>query len=201
MRRIKIQIPSLWANAETNWAPACGASSPPEPGEVVWVAFEMGDENYPVWLGTADPTKGGEQTKSKTYTLPAHPGSRTAAAFVEEALAQVGKPYVLGGDGPNVFDCSGLVQYCLARVGISAPRTSEEQYAWATPITEQELELGDLIFEQWPGDDSPPGHVIIYYENSLVIEAPQPGQNVHVRSWSPAETEIVGYGSVPGLTY
>jgi cell wall-associated NlpC family hydrolase len=133
-------------------------------------------------------------------TAPA--GSGTAAAFLNEALAQVGKPYVYGAAGPNEFDCSGLVQYCLIVVGITnAPRNSEDQFAWCTPTTEANLVPGDLIFEQWSGDNDPPGHVIIYDGGGQVIEAPETGQNVHVRAWSPTETEIVGYGSVPGLTY
>lgn len=120
--------------------------------------------------------------------------------FIDSALAQVGKPYVYGGAGPDGFDCAGLVQYCLTQVGVTnVPRTSEAQWAWCTHIITQDLQEGDLIFEQWPGDNDPPGHVCIYYGSSKVIEAPHTGQDVWVRDWSPEETTIIGYGRVAQL--
>jgi cell wall-associated NlpC family hydrolase len=122
----------------------------------------------------------------------------TAAAFIAKARSYVGTPYVWGGAAPGGFDCSGLVQWCLTAIGIhGCPRTSEAQWGWCQHVAEPAA--GDLIFEQWPGDSSPPGHVVIYAGGGQVIEAPETGQVVHVRSWSPAETRIVGYGAVPGL--
>jgi len=124
----------------------------------------------------------------------------TGQEIIAEARKFLGDPYVFGAAGPSSFDCSGLVQYVLGKVGIhGVPRTSEQQWAWAKKITRKDLQPGDLIFEQWPGDLAPPGHVVIYAGSGKVIEAPQPGQDVHVRDWSPAETTIVGYGRVPGL--
>lgn len=127
-------------------------------------------------------------------------GRPTDAAFVHEAETHIGAPYVFGGDGPDVFDCSGLVQYSLSQVGVRAPRTSEDQWDWVHRISLRALRPGDLVFEQWPDDaQTPPGHVVIYAGHGQVVEAPQPGQTVHVRPWSPHETWIVGYGQVPGL--
>ena len=124
----------------------------------------------------------------------------TAAEFIAEAEKFLGVPYVYGGESPSGFDCSGLVQYCLNAIGVpGCPRTSEEQWAWCKHVSYGELAPGDLIFEEWPGDSSPPGHVIIYIGGDRVVEAPETGQVVHVRNWSPAETIIVGYGQVPGL--
>lgn len=128
----------------------------------------------------------------------------TSRQFVSLALLQVGKPYVFGAAGPDAFDCEGLVYYCLQSIGIkSCPRGSEEQWAWCKKIQSGPLAPGDLIFEQWPGDSEPPGHVVIVNTVSpiTVIEAPQSGENVHVRPWSPDETEIIGYGMAPGLDY
>lgn len=130
----------------------------------------------------------------------------TSQQFVAEALLQVGKPYVYGAAGPDAFDCEGLVYYCLQAIGIkSCPRGSEEQWAWCDKTTLAALRPGDLIFEQWPNDGTPPGHVVIVNtvdnQKVTVIEAPQPGFSVWVRSWSAVETIIVGYGSVPGLDY
>lgn len=120
-------------------------------------------------------------------------------SIVDEARRFLGDPYVYGAAGPSTFDCSGLVQYVLTKTGVKGvPRTSEAQWGWVQKIQKSQLQPGDLIFEQWPGDNSPPGHVLIYAGNGKVIEAPHTGADVHLRSWSPAETTIVGYGRVPG---
>jgi hypothetical protein len=127
------------------------------------------------------------------------------SSLVSEARKFIGDPYVFGAAGPRTFDCSGLVQFSLEKLGLkNVPRTSEAQWAWVDKIKMSQLQPGDLIFEQWPGDQSPPGHVVIYAGTvngvRKVIEAPQPGQNVHERTWSPSETKIIGYGRVPGGT-
>jgi cell wall-associated NlpC family hydrolase len=206
MRRIKVQVPALWGTSPSNWVPACGTDAVPDVETPVWVMFEMGEAHHPVWMGVAAPQIGGGS--GVPYVAPKYDptgpsgGSGTASGFIAEALAQVGKPYVYGAAGPNAFDCSGLVQYCLQQVGLTnVPRTSEDQYGWASPINYNQLVPGALIFEQWPEDDAPPGHVVIYNGAGTVIEAPHTGANVWVRPWSPAETTIVGYGLVPGLNY
>ena len=128
--------------------------------------------------------------------------SPTAADFVRQAEQEIGVRYVYGGDSPSGFDCSGLVFWCLHQIGIaSCPRTSEGQWAWCEHLGgENDLLAGDLVFEQWPGDtDPPPGHVVIFVGDGQCVEAPHPGADVWKRPWSPNETNIVGYGRVPGL--
>jgi len=61
------------------------------------------------------------------------------------------------------------------------------------------------VFEQWPGDNAPPGHVAVYAGNGQIIQAPAPGQNVQQVSWSPGQVQaaggqIIGYGRIPQLT-
>lgn len=131
-------------------------------------------------------------------------GGPSAGAFLAELHKFLGDPYVYGAAGPSAFDCSGLVQYAARKVGVSLPRTSEEQWAAVQHITAAQLRPGDLIFEQWPGDSAAPGHVAIYTGNGKIEEAPQPGQPVHVVPWSPGEVSaaggrVVGYGRIPGL--
>lgn len=132
-------------------------------------------------------------------------GGATNTDFLGLASNQLGVPYVWGGESPKGFDCSGLVQYVLGEMGITAPRTSEEQWAWVQRVTYQQLQPGDLIFEQWPGEQSP-GHVAIYAGKGQIIEAAGTGIPVHQVPWSPGEVkaeggQIVGYGRVPGLSY
>ena len=130
--------------------------------------------------------------------------SNIGQRFVAEAHKFIGDPYVYGAAGPKEFDCSGLVYYSLHKLGISSvPRTSEEQWNWTDHISYKDLQPGDLIFMQFPGDNAAPGHVVIYAGNNRIIQAPQPGQDVQEVSWKPSDMaawggRIVGYGRIPG---
>ncbi len=125
----------------------------------------------------------------------------SGSQIVNAARAYLGRPYRYGAAGPASFDCSGLVQYVLRGLGLhGVPRTAAEQWHWSTHISQAQLQPGDLIFEQWPGDSGYPGHVVIYMGGGKVIEAPHTGANVRIRSWKASETTIVGYGRVPGLS-
>lgn len=70
------------------------------------------------------------------------------------ARAQIGKPYTLGANGPDIFDCSALTKYVLKEaVGVTLPRTSREQAAIGRDIPFAEVGVGDLLFfaTQQPG--------------------------------------------------
>jgi hypothetical protein len=131
-------------------------------------------------------------------------GSQTLASkFLSDVKTDIGDPYVFGAAGPKEFDCSGLIYYNLRRIGItSVPRTSEQQWAWVQHIHKNELQAGDLIFMQFPGDQASPGHVVIYAGNGKIIQAPHTGADVQEVPLSSMGngSEIVGYGRVPGLT-
>lgn len=126
--------------------------------------------------------------------------------LVTEAKKFIGDPYVFGAAGPKAFDCSGLVYYSLRKLGDSSvPRTSEEQWKWSQHIQYKDLQPGDLVFMQFPGDQAAPGHVVIYAGNNKIIQAPQPGQDVQEVSWKPSDMaawggRVVGYGRIPGNT-
>nr|WP_308128343.1 C40 family peptidase [Frankia sp. CiP3] len=70
---------------------------------------------------------------------------------VEFACAQVGKPYVWGGNGDPGFDCSGLTHAAYAAAGIQIPRTAQTQYN-AGPLLPAgtPLQTGDLVFFRFP---------------------------------------------------
>lgn len=99
-------------------------------------------------------------------------------AVVAEAEKYLGVPYVWGGTTPSGFDCSGLVQYVYAQLGIALPRNSEAQYAFGTVTTSPVP--GDIVHYS--------GHVGIYIGNGMMIHAPKPGDVVKVASiWGSPE--------------
>lgn len=122
----------------------------------------------------------------------------TGSQIVAEFKKFVGYRYVYGDAGPSAFDCSGLVQYALGKLGVAnVPRTSEEQYNWATKINASQLQPGDLVFAQFPGDNASPGHVGIYTGNGQVLSAEDPQSGVGYSSLQSWSGNIVGYGRVP----
>lgn len=109
---------------------------------------------------------------------------------IAAARAELGSPYVWGDEGPNTFDCSGLMQYVYARVGIKLPRTAAQQQAWAAPV-KGTPQPGDLVF--W---GRPATHVGLYIGGGKMIAASSSADRVRVQDvyGTPA-----GYGRVKGL--
>jgi hypothetical protein len=127
--------------------------------------------------------------------------SVTGAEIVAEVKKFAGYPYVYGDKGPSAFDCSGLVQYVLTQLGVKGvPRTSEAQWGWVTKISKSQLQPGDLVFAQFPGDNASPGHVGIYTGGGQVLSAEDPAQGVGYASLSSWSGNIVGYGRPAGLS-
>jgi cell wall-associated NlpC family hydrolase len=83
-----------------------------------------------------------------TIGMAAPPG---AARIIQLALAQVGKPYVWGAKGPEQFDCSGLVAWLYAQIGIRIPVGTAGQWPQMQPVRPAELQPGDLVFMDTEG--------------------------------------------------
>jgi cell wall-associated NlpC family hydrolase len=114
---------------------------------------------------------------------PISPGGR-GAAIVALARAELGMPYVWGGASPQTsFDCSGLVQWLYAQVGIALPRTAQEQYNATVRVSPDQLEPGDLLFfgATYPSSE-PVTHVGIYVGDGRMINAPTEGDVVREMS-------------------
>lgn len=90
--------------------------------------------------------------------------------IVAEANKYLGVPYVWGGSTPQGFDCSGYVQYVMAKCGIAIPRTTLQQAQTGRNITKKELLPGDLVFLQNTYRDGI-SHVGIYIGNDQMIHA------------------------------
>ena len=109
------------------------------------------------------------------------PASGNGAKLVQQAAKYLGTRYVYGGSSPSGFDCSGLVQYSLKKLGISVGRSSASQYSSGVAVSRGNLQPGDLVFFSKGGGIS---HVAIYAGNGQVIHAPRAGKNVCYQSLS-----------------
>nr|WP_233608624.1 C40 family peptidase [Nocardia stercoris] len=97
-----------------------------------------------------------------------------AEIAIEAARSKIGSGYSGGGNGPDYFDCSGLVQWAYRQAGVDLPRTSYEQLAVGTPVSLDELEPGDLV--SFYGG----GHSGLYDGNHQVVHASTGGRGVEV---------------------
>jgi peptidoglycan DL-endopeptidase CwlO len=94
------------------------------------------------------------------------------------ALQYLGVPYVWGGASPSGFDCSGLVMYVYAQLGISLPHYTVAQWNATLPISQSQMLPGDLVFFNGLG------HVGIYIGNGQFVNAPHTGSVVRIDSLS-----------------
>jgi peptidoglycan DL-endopeptidase CwlO len=102
-------------------------------------------------------------------------------AFLAAAESRVGLPYVWGGSGPEIFDCSGLVQWSLRQAGVVMPRVAVDQAQTGPLIPLADLAPGDLLF--YHTDPTAPtyiSHVAIYLGDGMMEQAPEPGMDVQI---------------------
>ncbi|RJO68259.1 NlpC/P60 family protein [Nocardia panacis] len=130
-------------------------------------------------------------------TMPAIGGSDAVETVVDRAMSQLGVQYSWGGgdeNGPTLgihdggvadsygdynkvgFDCSGLMIYAFAGIGVSLPHYSGYQYNAGTRVPVAERVRGDMLF--WGPNGSE--HVALYLGNGQMVEAPQSGEVVKV---------------------
>jgi len=112
--------------------------------------------------------------KGRSRSSAAVPAAGNAQAILNEAYAQLGKPYVYGATGSANFDCSGFTQYVYENAaGVDISRTTYSQINEGQSISQDQLKPGDLVFTH-------AGHVGIYVGGGQMIHAPQTGDVVKV---------------------
>ena len=112
----------------------------------------------------------------KQYLVTAQFDDETVQAIMKEALKYEGWKYVFGGSSPTTsFDCSGLVQWCYGKAGISLPRTAQAQYDATQHIPLSQAKAGDLIFfHSTYNSGTYITHVGIYVGNNRMYHAGDP---------------------------
>lgn len=136
-------------------------------------------------IGLAGPSESGINNGK----IPRVYGRQASEYVIRRALSQRGVPYSWGGgtaagpgrgigsgSGTVGFDCSGLILYAFAGVGIKLPHYSGSQYKMGRQIPTALARRGDVIF-YGPGGSQ---HVTLYLGNGLMLEAPDVGQTVKV---------------------
>lgn len=122
-------------------------------------------------------------------------GRQASEYVIQRAGSQMGVPYSWGGgnaagpsrgidSGANTvgFDCSGLILYAFAGVGIKLPHYSGSQYNAGRKIPSSQMRRGDVIF-YGPGGSQ---HVTLYLGNGQMLEAPYTGSHVKISPSGPA---------------
>lgn len=124
-----------------------------------------------------------------------NPGTPTGQAAVAIAMNYLGVPYRWGGAVPATgFDCSGLVRFVYAQLGVNLIHYAASQFAAFPKLSPAQLEPGDLVFFE-PKLDGP-GHVGLYIGHDQMIEAPHTGAVVRIASVSGAAAQLGFLGAV-----
>ncbi len=148
--------------------------------------------NFLQQLGILKPNDTGITNAAPSGTsgrIPRVYGRQASEYVIRRGMSQIGVPYSWGGGnaaGPSRgidsgagitgFDCSGLVLYSFAGVGIKLPHYSGSQYNLGRKIPSSQMRRGDVIF-YGPGGSQ---HVTIYLGNGQMLEAPDIGLKVRV---------------------
>ncbi|WP_195235643.1 NlpC/P60 family protein [Lactiplantibacillus plantarum] len=123
--------------------------------------------------------------------------SGSSSSSLVNAMEKYGatNKYVYGAEGPSAFDCSGLVEYTLKKMGISFPRTSGEQYKASKHVSNPKP--GDLVFFGPGGSD----HVGVYTGNGEFYSAENEKDGMGIsKVHGGGYGSFAGYGRVPGLS-
>jgi cell wall-associated NlpC family hydrolase len=121
------------------------------------------------------------QTPTRTWAAGSFMSGDQITVALRAAASKLGRPYVWGAEGPDTFDCSGLVQWAFAQAGVRMPRVTHQQWVSGPQVPLSQAQPGDLLF--WRLDPTNPGyisHVAIYWGNGKMVVAPRTGDVVKI---------------------
>jgi cell wall-associated NlpC family hydrolase len=154
--------------------------------------------------GSGSGSEGGGGSGDGVTVAAGAAGPVAGAAAVAWALAQVGTPYVWGGETPGVgFDCSGLTQAAYRTAGVTLPRVAQAQFEAGPELgTGTLLQPGDLVF--FGGGPGSVTHVGLYVGvrdgHAMMVDAPHSGAAVQVEAFPTAVGTLWGDELVVGFT-
>ena len=176
-------VEQLWRGPDNNPTDAASVYACPDPGG----AGLLGPP------GNIDPKK-----LPPGFTPPADPVARAAVTY---ALSQLGKPYVWGGQGPDGFDCSGLMLASWASAGVALPAGTVTQKHTGTPVPIHDIAPGDLVFIPGSlGTPDNPRHNGMYVGHGLIVNAYDTTRGVILQPLTEWENEITHIRRVHGPT-
>ncbi len=128
------------------------------------------------------------QTNAPAYTQTPVTANGSVNDFIAAAKQQLGKRYVYSTEGPDTFDCSGLVFYCLRAVGVNVSRYSASGFSqvssWTTVYGRENLRPGDLLFYKSDGSSSTyVTHVAIWLGGGQILHASTSQGKVCYTTW------------------
>lgn len=133
-------------------------------------------------VSTPKPTK---TASSSSNDVPAGSYGSGVSGLIAAAKAQLGKPYIYSDEGPDSYDCSGLVYYSLRQAGVSVGRYSSASYseysAWTPIYSLSECRAGDLLFYK-SDSNSNVNHTGIYLGDGTFIHASSSAGKVKISS-------------------
>ncbi len=123
---------------------------------------------------TPKPTAAPTAAPTPKPSVPTGSYSNDLSGFLQAAQDQLGKPYILGDEGPDSYDCSGLVSYALKQAGVKVGRYSSAGYseyqAWEAITSMGSVRQGDLVFFTSDGKTNV-NHVGIYLGGGKMVHA------------------------------
>ncbi len=166
--------------------PTTTQTSEPEPEPTTTQTSE------PAPVQTTPPSTGGSSGGWSTTSAQ----GVTASNYAQANL--LGKPYLLGGNGPTYYDCSSFTKEAWRAAGYTLSRTAQGQYNQVTKIPISQARPGDLIFWGTGGSTSAIYHVEIYIGGGLTAGAKRPGVNSSIVAIYPYRTtNLIPYAGRP----
>ncbi|EMT53479.1 MULTISPECIES: C40 family peptidase [Brevibacillus] len=135
-----------------------------------WTKISFGQDESFVATDYLDEVSSSSESSSKEESKKRKKSSFSTKELYRAFEPLLNTPYVLGGTTTSGFDCSGFTSYVFKELGITLPRTSEEQFQGGQAVSLDDALPGDLVFYDTMGRGRV-SHVAIYLGDDLIVHA------------------------------